>query len=265
LRIDHRLARASTARAVHGHRRGVGAAVLGLHQRRASARIGALVGGAGAAIGVAPSGAGGSLGCGLAAAAVTGIGLLLLRRAGERHRRAREVAEVSQALAVLAGELDAGATPHAALTAIGPVGERLAVLATPMPALDESGRDDGRLLAGEVGPGATDALERVATAWRMSSDSGIALVDVVAQVRADLAASAATRREVNAIVSGPRASAVLLALLPVLGVGLGSAMGANPVAILLTTPAGRLLLAAGLVLDAVGLLWTDALIARAQR
>jgi tight adherence protein B len=77
--------------------------------------------------------------------------------------------------------------------------------------------------------------------------------------------SAAVRREVSVTVAGPRSSAVLLALLPVLGIGLGTAMSADPAGILLTTSAGRLLLCGGVLLDALGLFWTDVLIGRAQR
>ena len=113
--------------------------------------------------------------------------------------------------------------------------------------------------------GPDDPLDRVAFAWRLSATTGVPLAESLGRVRADLTDQAATRRELNALVAGPQASATILALLPLLGTVLGSAIGADPVGVLFGTPIGRVLLCVGLALDAAGLFWTMHLIDRALR
>ncbi|HZB49663.1 MAG TPA: secretion protein F, partial [Mycobacteriales bacterium] len=50
--------------------------------------------------------------------------------------------------------------------------------------------------------------------------------------------------------------ATLLAVLPLLGIGLGTAMEARPLQVLLGTGRGQVALLVGAGLDALGLLWT---------
>ena len=99
----------------------------------------------------------------------------------------------------------------------------------------------------------------------MSAATGVPLVELLARVRADLSARAGARRDLMAALAGPRSSATMLALLPLVGIGLGLALGARPLDVLLHTAAGRALLCAGVVLDALGVFWTERLIDRAQR
>ncbi len=80
----------------------------------------------------------------------------------------------------------------------------------------------------------------------------------------DLAARIDQRGAVATALAGARSSAALLAVLPVLGLVLGTAMQADPVTVLLATPAGTRCLV-GVGLDAAGLLWTHWLAARAER
>jgi tight adherence protein B len=197
----------------------------------------------------------------LAALVVLGVGLTLLRNG--LRRRAAVVVEVELALAVglMRAELEAGAGPGAALAAgstAGALGRQIARrLDNAFDRPSENPTDEGDRTPEEV--------DRVVLAWRLSAGTGAPLADVLARVRADLTDRAATRRDVAAALAGPRSSAVLLALLPVLGIGMGAAIGAHPLQVLLGTDGGRWLLCAGVVLDALGLLWTDRLIARAQR
>lgn len=62
-------------------------------------------------------------------------------------------------------------------------------------------------------------------------------------------------------MAGARASATLLACLPVLGVALGQLIGAGPVDFLLGGPGGVLALV-GVSLVCAGLLWSDRITAR---
>jgi tight adherence protein B len=76
-------------------------------------------------------------------------------------------------------------------------------------------------------------------------------------------AAEAQRRAIEAELAGPRASAQLLAVLPLVGVGFAAALGAHPVHVLLHTPVGVGCLLAGLLLDATGVLWTRRLVSAA--
>ena len=66
-------------------------------------------------------------------------------------------------------------------------------------------------------------------------------------------------------LAGPRASAAMLAALPLLGLALGAAMGADPIGALTGSLAGLALGAAGIVLDALGILWMVRIVAAAAR
>jgi tight adherence protein B len=202
----------------------------------------------------------GAIMCGATATIVVAAAVSVIGT--DRRRRvviARE-AEVGLAVALLQGELEAGCTPAAALLEAGPIGAQLTDLVAP-DAADQHGDQRGHV----PGDGADSALDSVVVAWRMSESTGVPLVEVLARVRSDLAAQATTRRAVAAAVAGPRASAALLAGLPLLGIAMGAAMGAHPLTVLGESAGGRLLLCTGLILDALGLVWTDRLIARAER
>ena len=73
------------------------------------------------------------------------------------------------------------------------------------------------------------------------------------------------RRQVAAALAGPRASAALLALLPLAGVALAAGLGARPLHVLLHTPLGVGCLLLGAALDLLGLWWTTRIVARAAQ
>jgi tight adherence protein B len=86
---------------------------------------------------------------------------------------------------------------------------------------------------------------------------------VAAAVEDDLRARSRLRLELRAATAAPRASAALLAGLPVLGLAMGAGIGADPWSVLTGTSVGQALLVAGLGLEAAGLAWSRRLIARA--
>lgn len=106
-------------------------------------------------------------------------------------------------------------------------------------------------------------LRRLAAAWTVSAVTGSELVGVIETVERDLVAAEAHRRLLAVELSGPRATSVLLALLPVVGIVLGSMLGADPVHVLTTTPLGQVVLVAGTLLDVAGLWWTDRIVSSA--
>ncbi|WP_054053841.1 hypothetical protein [Alloactinosynnema sp. L-07] len=66
-------------------------------------------------------------------------------------------------------------------------------------------------------------------------------------------------------MAGPRASALMLALLPLLALALGESMGAAPIAVLTSSPVGQTLLVIGVALVCAGVTWTARLTGKATR
>ncbi|WP_231486552.1 type II secretion system F family protein [Candidatus Blastococcus massiliensis] len=115
-------------------------------------------------------------------------------------------------------------------------------------------------------PGELDAaLARTAAATRLSQRTGCSLAAVATAVEDDLRARSRHRVELRAATAGPRASATVLAGLPVLGLLMGSGVGADPWSVLTTTATGQVLLVAGAALEATGLAWSHHLVQRALR
>ena len=100
---------------------------------------------------------------------------------------------------------------------------------------------------------------------RMSKLTGAPTADVLESCAAGIteAGEAAAARRVA--MAGPKASARILALLPVLGLCVGTMIGAEPLAFLLSPGPGRVLLALGFLFELAGLAWARALVRRAER
>jgi tight adherence protein B len=100
---------------------------------------------------------------------------------------------------------------------------------------------------------------QLARAWRLSAVHGVPLADVLDAVRRDLDRRNAFARQVHARMAGSRASAAVLAGLPLAGVVVGELGGAGPLAVLTGTAPGQVLLVAGVVLICAGLRWSGRL------
>jgi tight adherence protein B len=103
----------------------------------------------------------------------------------------------------------------------------------------------------------------VAAVWTVSERSGAPAAAVLDRVEQDLRTGVRHRQEISAQLAGARSTAALLAVLPLLGIGLGMAMGARPLHTLLGTGRGQVALLVGTGLDALGLLWTARIVAAA--
>jgi tight adherence protein B len=164
-------------------------------------------------------------------------------------RRRRGVIELCSGLAA---ELGVGSPPREALAAAagGLWLEQLGqVAAAP------HGDVSSALRGAATEPGAAGLL-RLEACWRVCERSGAPLAPAVAALAEALRDDEQVRREVGAQLAGPRATGVLLALLPGFGLFLGSTLGGAPVDLLLSTPLGHGCLVLGLALELAGLLWT---------
>jgi tight adherence protein B len=177
---------------------------------------------------------------------------------GRQEARAEdEVRALTEGLAALSAELRAGRSlaeaTDAAVSASGVAGPGLR---RALRAPDTPPADDGPV---------PEALARIAAAVRLSSRTGCSLAAVAAAVEDDLRARRRHRDELRAAVGAPRASALLLAALPVLGLAMGSGIGADPWGVLTTTGVGQVLLVVGVGLELAGIAWSGRLVRRAVR
>lgn len=105
-------------------------------------------------------------------------------------------------------------------------------------------------------------LGRIAEAWRIADQHGLALAELLEAARRDLLARIRFGARLDSALAGARATAGVLAGLPLLGIGLGQLMGAAPLRVLLGGGMGSVLLVIGTGLACVGLLWSDAITRR---
>lgn len=93
--------------------------------------------------------------------------------------------------------------------------------------------------------------------------SGAPLAGILEHYAAQLDAQLDGNSARDTALAGPRATVVLLAWLPVVGLVLGFALGINPVEVLLASPLGRFALAAGASFMLAGRVWSRRLVRRA--
>jgi tight adherence protein B len=200
----------------------------------------------------------------LAAAVLTATTLLRYRR----HRRDRRGMDESRALEtaidVLVGELRVGAHPARAFSVAadetdGPVAESCRAVA----ARARLGAD---VAAGLRSVAETSSLpaqwDRLAVCWQLACEHGLAMSTLMRAAQRDIAERQRFSGQVTSAMAGARATAAILASLPVLSMLLGQMIGADPVAFLLGGRAGGWLLVAGVTLVCCGLLWSDRIIHR---
>ncbi|KAB7756782.1 type II secretion system F family protein [Mycolicibacterium mucogenicum] len=201
----------------------------------------------------------------LAGAAVAGTAGVRWRRSRHAAQRAREAQTLQGALGILVGELRAGAHPVAAFEAAahevdGPVAVALGEVA----ARARLGADVSAGLRGVAESSALSAhWHRLAVYWQLALDHGLAIAPLMRAAERDVIARERFSSRIRAGMAGARTTAAVLSGLPVLGIVLGQLIGAHPVRFLLGD--GAAVLAVGVVLCCLGLLWSDRIIARAQR
>ena len=176
---------------------------------------------------------------------------------GARRNRAR----VREAIAAVAAELRAGQPVRQALErgcAPADVARRA------RGALEWGGDIPDALRADAASPGC-ELLGSVAACWSVAEGRGAGLASALERlVDADRAADE-VRAQLDAHLAAPRATARMLATLPLLGLVMGMAFGGDPLGWLLGSLPGRACLLAGLALIGLGLFWTSRIVARVER
>jgi tight adherence protein B len=157
----------------------------------------------------------------------------LVRRAQTHRSRLRSRRFAVDAVAALASELRAGLPVSVALAASAPA-----------------------LRGDTAGPGAAGVARRVSEAIDVAQTSGAPLADVLDRLDTHLRTLDRANAAASAQAAGARASAVLLAVLPVAGVGVGYLISADPLDVLLHTGFGAACLGVASVLQFAGLAWS---------
>jgi len=183
-----------------------------------------------------------------------------------RERARAAVAEqtrdrVLECCDLLAAELAAGQPAEAALDqaaeawpTIGPVAQCQAY----------GGDVPAALRRAALEPGA-EGMALVAAAWHVSHRTGHGLADALSRVAQALRDARATDRVVRGELASARATARLMAALPLVALAIGAGSGGDPLAFLLGTPIGLACLAGGLGLGLAGLAWIERLASEAAR
>ncbi|OZD04978.1 secretion protein F [Rhodococcus sp. 06-235-1A] len=194
-----------------------------------------------------------------AAAVAGGTGWRRYRRRLERDRRATELKWLTTGVEVIVGELRVGS--HPAVASAVAADECSGIASSALRGAASRARLGGRAADGIAAsdPLLDAELARLAAAWRVADDHGLALAELLDAVRDDMLGRRRFRERTEASLAGARATALVLAGLPILGVALGQLMGANPLQILLGGGMGGILLCIGTALGCAGLLWTDAI------
>lgn len=218
----------------------------------------------GVAAGAAVVGAGVVAGPGAAAVAIAlgqvgGCVAWLARARFGRRSRARRRAEV-----VHAGELMAG------LLRVGRVaGDALAEAAADAPVLTRAaaevavgGEAASALRHAMVLPG-HDGLADLAAAWELSVRTGASLAPALDAAAARLASDDEIARVVETELAAARLAGRMLAVLPVVGLGLSFLLGGDPFGFLMGGVVGWVCLNLGVALACAGVMWIEAVAAKA--
>ncbi|MFE8939990.1 type II secretion system F family protein [Streptomyces sp. NPDC007872] len=188
-----------------------------------------------------------------------------LRAAGRRREREARAERVVALCGAVVGELRAGWQPAQALSfaarETGALGDEEArVLAAARfggdvpEALRRASRQDG-----------ADGLAGMAACWQVAVDGGAGLAAGLDRLEASLRDGHEQRERLRAELAGAWATVTVLALLPAAGLALGTALGADPLRVLLHTPAGLGCLAVGGALEAAGLWWAARIVRGGER
>ncbi len=195
----------------------------------------------------------------LAASVVVATTSVRYRRRRRSGRGMDEGRSLETAIDVLVGELRIGAHPATAFAVAAD--ETAGPVARACRAVAARARLGADVAAGLRGVGETAALpfqwERLAVCWQLAAEHGLAMSALMHAAQRDIAERQRFSGQVRSAMAGARATATILAGLPVLSVLMGQLIGARPLPFLLGGGLGGWLLVAGLTLVCGGLLWAD--------
>lgn len=187
------------------------------------------------------------------------------RRRRASRRGAQEGRALEAGLDVLVGELRVGVHPVRAFDVAAD--ETAGAVSAAMRAVAARARLGADVAAGLRAAAGSSALpqhwERLAVCWQLASDHGLAIATLMRAAQRDIAERQRFSATVASGLAGARATAVILAGLPLLGLLLGQLIGAEPLRFLFDGHVGGWFLMAGVALTCAGLWWSDRITDRA--
>lgn len=200
--------------------------------------------------------------CGASASALMWV---RYRRRRRTRRGYEEVRALEAGLDVLVGELRVGVHPVNAFDVAAE--ETTGAVSAGMRAVAARARLGADVAAGLRAAAGSSALphhwERLAVCWQLANDHGLAIATLMRAAQRDIAERQRFSAQVASGLAGARATAAILAGLPLLGLLLGQAIGARPLSFLFGGQAGGWFLLAGVGLTCAGLWWSDRITDRA--
>ncbi|MFD3838347.1 type II secretion system F family protein [Streptomyces sp. NPDC058642] len=195
-----------------------------------------------------------------------GVPLLRRLRLAREARRARDRRgdAVIALCGALAGEVRAGRQPGEALLRAARDCEGLGEGQPAVLAAARFGGDVPGALAGAARQPGAEGLLGLAACWRVAVDRGAGLAAGLERLEAALRAERDQRADLRAQLAGARSTTVMLAGLPALGLLLGTALGSDPLHVLLHTGPGLGCLAIGGLLEGAGMWWAARIVRGAE-
>lgn len=161
--------------------------------------------------------------------------------------------QVIKACSMMAGQLDAGEIPAQALVVTA---AEVCLLGPAAGAVGIGGDVAAELSKLARLPGCA-GLDWVSRAWRLCASTGMPLSPVMRQVADSLRAQGDVRDQRRAELASAKSTSRLLAGLPVVGIGMGFLVQADPLSFLMGSLAGHICLVGATTLMCAGLIWSD--------
>lgn len=200
----------------------------------------------------------------ISAVVIVATALWALQSARRQKQSTTLRSHTSTFLGYVIGDLRAGnGMPHAlGMAAAALTEDSPAVLADAVriAAARAAGGSDG---ADVLIASGNDDLVRIGQLWKIAATHGIPLVSLCENAQRRIDAQLSHAAATHAALQGPKATAVVLSILPIAGIGMGGLLGADPLHFLLGGGIGGVLLIAGTTLTAVGFIWSQRIIAKA--
>jgi tight adherence protein B len=178
--------------------------------------------------------------------------------------RGWETLEVADLAEQLAAAFRAGLPPVRAWEILAGRPGTFAVLADAVARRIGVGMPSGRSLWQAAGPERLGIVP-LAAAVDLCERSGAPTADVLEGLAAGLRAEAAAASDARIALAAPRATATVMSVLPIAGLGLAALLGVDTVHVLLATAPGHACLVLGGMAWALGWWWIRRLVAAAQQ
>lgn len=181
-----------------------------------------------------------------------------------RRRRSARRVRLIEAVGGLAAELAAGQPPALALelAAGEPPAWPTALVAIRLHAsVPEALRSD----ASRAEPAQQALLSSIAACWEVAEMTGSGLSGAIERLASAARRSEEVRTQLEGELAAPRATSRLLAVLPLIGLAMGAALGIDPLGWLTGSPIGWACLLAAIALIALGMAWTGRIAASVER